>query len=356
MTLSPRRLSRASTLPSPTLSTQAPVRTRHSVQSPRKISSSIAPSRTLWLRSTRLIRSARSPIQTGVSAPVAAVVLGRDHEPALGHDARDPALQLAHRAPQQVLHAQEVRHEARARSFVEGLGGIDLLDPPLVHDRDPVREQERLVLVVRDEQERDPDALLQVLELDLHLVAKLRVERRHRLVEQQELRLEHERARERHALLLAAGQLGDGAPGEAFEAHEPERLRDLAFDLGCGQPAHLQPEGDVARDVPVREERVVLEDGVDRALVRRDGRSVPPRDRERAGVRPLEARHEPQQRRLAAARGPEQRDELARRHLQCDVADGGVAAIALGDAPDRERASHQGTAFHAGALRAVGAA
>ena len=66
---------------------------------------------------------------------------------------------------------------------------------------------------------------------DLHLLAQLAVERGHRLVEQQHLRLEHERARERHALPLPAGELVDGALAEAVEADHLQRLRDVRRDL-----------------------------------------------------------------------------------------------------------------------------
>ena len=45
------------------------------------------------------------------------------------------------------------------------------------------------------------------LQLELHLLAQLQVERAERLVEKQHLRLVDERARERDALLLAAGEL-----------------------------------------------------------------------------------------------------------------------------------------------------
>ena len=71
---------------------------------------------------------------------------------------------------------------------------VDLLrrpalgDPALGHDRDAVRHRERLLLVVGDEDEGDPDLALDLLQLDLHLAAELQVERAERLVEQQDLR------------------------------------------------------------------------------------------------------------------------------------------------------------------------
>jgi hypothetical protein len=58
---------------------------------------------------------------------------------------------------------------------------------PLIHDRETVRHGERLFLVVGDEDERDAGLVLQPLELDLHVLAQLQIERRQRLVEQQNL-------------------------------------------------------------------------------------------------------------------------------------------------------------------------
>ncbi len=55
-----------------------------------------------------------------------------------------------------------------------------------------------------DQQEGDADGALQALELELHRLAQLLVEGGERLVEQQHLRLERQRARQGDALALAA--------------------------------------------------------------------------------------------------------------------------------------------------------
>ena len=60
---------------------------------------------------------------------------------------------------------------------------------------------------MRHVHERDADVVLDALELDLQLTAQAQVERAERLVEEQRARVVHERARERDALLLAAGEL-----------------------------------------------------------------------------------------------------------------------------------------------------
>ena len=53
--------------------------------------------------------------------------------------------------------------------------------------------------------------MLDPLQLELHLLAQLQVERAERLVEQQHLRPVDERAGERDPLLLAAGELARAA-------------------------------------------------------------------------------------------------------------------------------------------------
>ena len=148
----------------------------------------------------------------------------------------------------------------------------DLLDPALVEDGQAVAHRERLLLVVGHVDERDPDLLLDRLELDLHLLAELEVERPERLVEEQDARSIDERACERDPLPLAARQLARLAPLVALEAHHPQRVGDAGEAFRLGDLPDDQPVGDVVTDRHVREERVVLEDRVDVAVERRDRR------------------------------------------------------------------------------------
>ena len=111
-------------------------------------------------------------------------------------------------------------------------------------------------------------------------------------------------------------------PPYPVEADDAEHLLDLTLQLGAALALAAQPEGDVLEDRQVREERVALEDGVDVALVRRQSgdRAVAEVDRPRARL--LEAADHAQRRRLAAARRPEQRVELAALDLEREVVDG----------------------------------
>ena len=94
---------------------------------------------------------------------------------------------------------------------------------------------------MRDEDERDAEPGLQQLQLELHLLAQLPVERAERLVEQQHGGAVHECAGQRDALLLPARELRGLAVGEAAHLHEVERLgpRSRTSALGvrrCWRP------------------------------------------------------------------------------------------------------------------------
>ena len=93
-------------------------------------------------------------------------------------------------------------------------------------------------LVVRDEHERDAQALLQALEFRLHFFAQLEVERAERLVEQQHLRAVDQGAGQCHALTLATGELVRPTRAELAESHEVEHgggllraLEELGFNI-----------------------------------------------------------------------------------------------------------------------------
>ena len=137
-----------------------------------------------------------------------------------------------------------------------------------------------------------------VPKLEAHLV----VEIRHRLVEEQQMRVDRERASERDALALAAGELRHRALGEAFELQELQHLRDALVDRVALPAAHAQAVADVARDGHVRPQRIGLEHHRGRALLRRQVGDVLARDLDAALVGHHEARDRAQERGLAAAR------------------------------------------------------
>ena len=115
------------------------------------------------------------------------------------------------------------------------------------------------------------------------------------------------------------------------EADALELLAHAPLDLVRRHLLALEAEADVLADAQVREQRVALEDGVGRPLVGGQAGHVLAVDQDLAGVGLLEAGDHPQGRRLAAARGAEQGEELAAGELEVEVVDGDEVAEALRD-------------------------
>ena len=122
--------------------------------------------------------------------------------------------------------ADELGDEWCCRGGVHLARRADLLDPAAGQDGDPVGDRQRLLLVVRDVEGRDPELELNTADLLAQLHAHLRIERRQRLVEQQHPRLDREGACERDALLHAAGELMRIAVAGVPETDQLEQLAD----------------------------------------------------------------------------------------------------------------------------------
>ena len=108
-------------------------------------------------------------------------------------------------------------------------------------------------------------------------------------------------------------------------------------DFPPGQALLLEAEGDIGLDVEVREQRIALEHHVDRPPVRRHRREIDPVENDPAGVRPLEAGDQAQERGLAATRWSEQGEEFAFKDIEREMIDCGSAAEALGDGLEAEQ-------------------
>ncbi|HJP68156.1 MAG TPA: hypothetical protein VJ846_04570, partial [Sphingomicrobium sp.] len=146
----------------------------------------------------------------------------------------------------------------------------------LCHNRDPVGHRQRLLLIVRHVNDGRAEALLQLLDLDLHGFAQLLVERPEWLVHQENRRFEHDCSRDCHPLLLAAGQFVWVAPGIIRKLDEVERTANPFGPEVLADAAHLQGEGDIFGDGQMREQGIALEDHPDIAAIGRYGRDVAP--------------------------------------------------------------------------------
>ena len=264
--------------------------------------------------------------------------LGDDLGPARQHARGLGALHALDRRVEEVGLADEVGDEAVDGALVDVLGRADLLHPPVRQDRDAVGHGERLFLIVGHEDEGDPRLLLELLELDAHGLAKLEVEGRQGLVEEQHLGPRGQRPGQRHPLLLAARKLRRPARGQVLHMDEPQDVRHHPIDLGLRAPQHAQREADIGGDGHVGEQRVLLEDRVDGALVRRQVVDLVAEEADAAPGQVLEPRDAAQQRGLAAAGRPQEREELVIRDLEAHVIErrdgAGTGAEDLGDVLD----------------------
>ena len=213
--------------------------------------------------------------------------------------------------------------------MVDLLRRPDLLHPAVVHHGDPVGHGERLFLVVGHVDEGDPHLALDPLELDLHRLPELEIERAERLVQQEGAGIVDQRSRQRHPLLLPARELRRPAFREIRQSDHREQRPHPAIDLGRLQLPAPGAEGDVVVHRHVGEERVVLEDGVDVAPVGRDPGDVLAFEQDAAAGRLLEPRDHPERRGLAAPGGPEQGEELTPPDGEVRFVDRHVPAEAL---------------------------
>ena len=249
-----------------------------------------------------------------VGARRAAAAVQRDDRQAAGPLARDAG---------QHDRAGEVRDERRRGRRGELAGRALLHDPAGVDDRDAVAEHRGLGEVVRHEQRRDGGVAQHGRELARRARARAGVERRQRLVEQQRARRHRQRAGERDALALAARQRPRPRGRELLDAEAREQLVGAPAALGARQAA--QAVGDVLPDLHVAEQRVVLKDVAAAAQLGRDvapARRVEPHlvaPRHPPARGPQQPGGDPQQRALARARRPGDRQAAAGRRL-----DGGV--------------------------------
>ena len=163
-------------------------------------------------------------------------------------------------------------HEGRRRTVVDVVRRADLLDLAVVQHHDAIGKLDRLILIVGDEHGGVTGAIVDVAQPAAQLAADLGVERAEGLVEEQDARLDGQRAGERDALALAAGELRGIAASPGRRAGRGRAAPSRA----CGSPsspggspaaADVETEGDVVEHRHVAEEGVVLEDEADMALL-----------------------------------------------------------------------------------------
>jgi hypothetical protein len=215
------------------------------------------------------------------------------------------------------------------------------------HDPHPVAQEDRLGDRVGDDEHRGLDLLPQPHDEPLHVEAGRLVEGGEGLVHEDDAGLEHQRAGDGHALLLAPGQLVRVLVLVARKPHPDDPLSRQLLHLPPRQsqltPVELKAEGDVLEHRQVGEGAIALEDHP--AVATRAHHPLAAHQHLAAGRRidVRKALDQVQDRRLATAGGADEGDELAVVRQVVDpeghVADrrvglGGAGAVGLLDAEE----------------------
>ena len=158
--------------------------------------------------------------------------------------------------------------------------------------------------------------LVDVLEEPEDVDRELRIEVPGRLVGEEDRGLTDDRARDRDALLLAAGEDAGAVFPATAEADPLERLADACTDEARREPEHLERDRDVVEDGPARDELEVLKDDPDVAPEHRDGvfgeaRDVAPEEEDPPVVDHLRTVEEAEERALPCPGRAGDEDELA---------------------------------------------
>ena len=186
--------------------------------------------------------------------------------------------------------AHEARDEEVAGPAVDLVGCPHLLQAAPVHDRHALSQRQGLDLVVGDEDHGRAEAAVQRGDLVPGPQAQPRVQVGKRLVEEEDARVSHHRASQRHPLPLSPRQLSRPARKQVAQPQCCRRPPHPLLDLGPARSPHLESETQVLRDGHMRVERVALEDHGYVAVARRDIVHGPPPDPHLPGAGILQPR------------------------------------------------------------------
>ena len=215
------------------------------------------------------------------------------------------------------------------------------------------------VHVVLDHDHRDAEVLLDVLDPEPHALGLLDIQAGGRFVQQQQLRLDAQRAAEFDHLAHAIGQVGDQRVAIALKAEEGDHLLGLLAMLQF-RAAHRWQEDKLRQNANGRmavpaDQQVLQQRGVGEQLdvlerardaeagdpVRRDVGDVLVLEDQPARRRLIDAADQVEDRRLAGAVRADDREHLALLHLEADRIHGADAAEADRDVVGARTGSSQ---------------
>ena len=229
---------------------------------------------------------------------------------------------LAQHPPRQdVFHASELRDEG-----VDGLAeyfrhGADLQDFAAIHDRHAIRQEGGVRLIVAHENCGRTRLAQERLQFVAQRIARARIERRERLVEQEKVGLRRQAARQGHSLFFAGTEILRIAIGQMRDAELRQQFADAARSLRtCDAAARVKPQGNIAGDREVGKQAEVLEHQPDSPSLGREARHVAVVNEDASARRAVKPRDHFQTDRLAGAVRAEQHHDLACVEFEVDGA------------------------------------
>jgi len=193
------------------------------------------------------------------------------------------------------------------------------LNDAVLHHRHLVAQGHGFDLVVGHIDGGGFQALVHQFHFGTHLDPQLGVEVGQRLVKQINLRPPRQRPAHGHPLLLTTGQLAGLAAQQVFDLQQLGHPRHL-FINGCSAHlADLQAEGDVVAHAHGRVQRIGLKHHGDITVLGAHATDVGVVHQDRPATDGLKAGNAVHQGRFAAARRPDQNQELAVIDFKLDV-------------------------------------
>ena len=208
----------------------------------------------------------------------------------------------------------------------------------------------RLVEIVRDEHHGATETAVHIAQRLVHALLGGGVERRERLIKQQDLGLHHQCACQRRTLALTAADDARVPVGDVANGEQVEHLLHAACRLRLGNARHPQAVTDVLRNRHMREQRVILVNDSQPALLHGQAADVLAVEQDAAGLQGKRPGNRLEQHGLAGARLPHDGEYLVRLDMQFVNAQQEAAAARhhvanLDAAAAHRRPSHSSHAF-----------
>ena len=240
------------------------------------------------------------------------------HLAALAVDAGDLALEETH-----LRRAEKTGHKQVGWLVVQLQRRADLFDAPTVEHHHLVGQGHGFDLVVGHVDHGRLQFFMQARQLQAHLHAQGGVEVGQRFVEQEDLRVAHNRSANRHALALATRKLLGLALQQRPQLKDARRFADFALDQLLVDARQVQGKRHVLAHAHVRVQRVGLEHHGQVALGRGDFGDVAAIEFDGAVADFFQAGDQAQQGGFATARRADEHHEFLVVHFQVDALDDG---------------------------------